>query len=127
MGFVFSKLFSVFKGFRNNSVSRDFLSLRALGREIRILILGLDNAGKTTILYRLQSGQMIQTLPTVGLNVEELKINGLKVCRSADFVLQPCCRFKAFMLGPWRAGKYSQLLEALLPKNDSYCFCCRFG
>jgi len=28
------------------------------GREMRILILGLDGAGKTTILYRLQVGEV---------------------------------------------------------------------
>jgi ADP-ribosylation factor-like protein 1 len=40
------------------------------GREYRILILGLDNAGKTTILYRLQIGEVVTTIPTIGFNVE---------------------------------------------------------
>lgn len=40
------------------------------GREYRILILGLDGAGKTTILYRLQIGEVVKTIPTIGFNVE---------------------------------------------------------
>ncbi|PNI65180.1 ARL1 isoform 2 [Pan troglodytes] len=32
-------------------------------REMRILILGLDGAGKTTILYRLQVGEVVTTIP----------------------------------------------------------------
>jgi ADP-ribosylation factor-like protein 1 len=32
----------------------------------------LDNAGKTTILYRLQIGEVVATVPTIGFNVETL-------------------------------------------------------
>jgi len=39
-------------------------------REMRILMLGLDAAGKTTILYKLKLGQSVTTIPTVGFNVE---------------------------------------------------------
>jgi len=39
-------------------------------QDVRILILGLDNAGKTTILYRLQVDEVVQTIPTIGFNVE---------------------------------------------------------
>jgi len=49
-------------------------------REYRILILGLDNAGKTTILYRLQneSDEAVQTIPTIGFNVETLQYKNIK-------------------------------------------------
>ena len=33
-------------------------------KEMRILILGLDGAGKTTILYRLQVGEVVTTIPS---------------------------------------------------------------
>jgi ADP-ribosylation factor-like protein 1 len=34
------------------------------GKQARILVLGLDNAGKTTILYRLQVGEVVSTIPS---------------------------------------------------------------
>ena len=36
----------------------------------RIVMLGLDNAGKTTILYKLRLGEVVTTVPTIGFNVE---------------------------------------------------------
>lgn len=42
----------------------------------RILLLGLDSAGKTTMLYRMKTGQPIQTVPTLGFNVEKIVIEG---------------------------------------------------
>lgn len=47
-------------------------------REVRVLILGLDNAGKTTILYKLQVGEVVTTIPTIGFNVETIKYNNIK-------------------------------------------------
>nr|XP_020494397.1 ADP-ribosylation factor-like protein 1 [Labrus bergylta] len=47
-------------------------------REMRILILGLDGAGKTTILYRLQVGEVVTTIPTIGFNVETVTFKNLK-------------------------------------------------
>ncbi|RKP30208.1 ARF/SAR superfamily [Metschnikowia bicuspidata] len=42
-------------------------------REMRILMLGLDNAGKTTVLYKLKLGKTSKSVPTVGFNVETVK------------------------------------------------------
>ena len=47
-------------------------------KEARILILGLDNAGKTTILYRLHCGEVIQTIPTIGFNLETVTYKNIK-------------------------------------------------
>lgn len=65
MGILFSKVFESLFG----------------SKEVRILILGLDNAGKTTILYRLQneSDEAVQTIPTIGFNVETLQYKNIKV------------------------------------------------
>jgi len=41
--------------------------------ERKMLILGLDNAGKTTILYNMHLGEVINTTPTIGFNVESIK------------------------------------------------------
>ena len=52
---------------------------RLFGRkEVRILILGLDNAGKTTILYRLQVDEPVATVPTIGFNVETLQYKNVR-------------------------------------------------
>ncbi|RXH70881.1 hypothetical protein DVH24_015503 [Malus domestica] len=84
MGILFTKMFSSLFG----------------NKEARILVLGLDNAGKTTILYRLQMGEVVSTIPTyrvlrignqiillnqlfyldaaIGFNVETVQYNNIK-------------------------------------------------
>jgi len=47
-------------------------------KEARILVLGLDNAGKTTILYRLHVGEVVSTIPTIGFNVETVNYKNIK-------------------------------------------------
>lgn len=39
-------------------------------RQVRVLFLGLDAAGKTTMLYRMKLGEVVTTIPTIGFNVE---------------------------------------------------------
>ncbi|GAA5856863.1 hypothetical protein JCM9279_007020 [Rhodotorula babjevae] len=56
---------------------------KALGKlfgnkEMRILMLGLDAAGKTTILYKLKLNQSVTTIPTVGFNVETVTYKNVK-------------------------------------------------
>jgi len=52
---------------------------RMLGsQEMRILMLGLDAAGKTTILYRLKLAEVVTTIPTVGFNVETVEYKNIK-------------------------------------------------
>ena len=41
-------------------------------RNFRILFLGLDGAGKTTILYQLKHGEFVPPMPTLGFNVETI-------------------------------------------------------
>ncbi|XP_040293237.1 ADP-ribosylation factor 1-like [Bufo bufo] len=43
------------------------------GYEARILMLGLDAAGKTTILYKLKLHETVTTIPTIGFNVETVE------------------------------------------------------
>lgn len=49
MGNIFAKLFSKFSK-----------------KDMRILMVGLDAAGKTTILYKLKLGEIVTTIPTIG-------------------------------------------------------------
>ncbi|RVW46482.1 ADP-ribosylation factor [Vitis vinifera] len=65
MGLTFTKLFS-----------RLFAK-----REMRILMVGLDAAGKTTILYKLKLGEIVTTIPTIGLSINLNKSEILSVGR----------------------------------------------
>ena len=46
-------------------------------KEIRILMVGLDAAGKTTILYKLKLGEFVTTIPTIGFNVETVEYKNI--------------------------------------------------
>ena len=47
-------------------------------REARVLMLGLDAAGKTTILFKLKLGEVVQSIPTIGFNVETVEFKKTK-------------------------------------------------
>ncbi len=44
-----------------------------------VLMLGLDCAGKSTILYKLKLGEVITTVPTIGLNCEQITYRNLNM------------------------------------------------
>lgn len=44
---------------------------------MRILMVGLDAAGKTTILYKLKLGEVVTTIPTIGFNVETVEYKNI--------------------------------------------------
>jgi len=46
-------------------------------QEMRILMLGLDAAGKTTLLYKFHVGEVVNTLPTIGFNVETVEYKNI--------------------------------------------------
>merc|ERR1712219_97923 len=46
-------------------------------KEMRILMVGLDAAGKTTILYNLKLGEVVTTCPTIGFNVEAVEYKNI--------------------------------------------------
>ena len=87
MGILFSKIFESLFG----------------SKEVRILILGLDNAGKTTILYRLQneSDEAVQTIPTIGFNVETLQYKNIKVRVCVCIDLSVCVSSSSSSLWWW--------------------------
>jgi len=53
------------------------LSVLFKNREMRILMVGLDAAGKTTILYKLKLGEIVTTIPTIGFNVETVEYKNI--------------------------------------------------
>ena len=61
MGLTFSKLFGKLFG----------------KKDVRILMVGLDAAGKTTILYKLKLGEIVTTIPTIGFNVETVEYKNM--------------------------------------------------
>jgi len=63
MGALISKLLSIFMS------KEDF----------KIVIVGLDNAGKTTIVYKLLTNEAVVTTPTIGSNVEEITYKNIKM------------------------------------------------
>jgi GTPase SAR1 family protein len=70
MGLTFSKLFDKLWG----------------KKEMRILMVGLDAAGKTTILYKLKLGEIVTTIPTIGMHFTvQISIVFVRLC--ADFFL----------------------------------------
>lgn len=65
MGILFSQLDKLWQSFHRDSA---------------ILVLGLDNAGKTAVLYALHLGEaIVYTVPTVGFNVEEVAVGNLSI------------------------------------------------
>ena len=45
----------------------------------KVLLLGLDATGKTSLLYKLKLNEIVQTIPTIGFNVEEIKYKDRKI------------------------------------------------
>uniref|UniRef100_A0AC35U851 ADP-ribosylation factor-like protein n=1 Tax=Rhabditophanes sp. KR3021 TaxID=114890 RepID=A0AC35U851_9BILA len=59
-------------------MGNSFTSLLFKNTDHRVVILGLDNAGKTTILYRIKLHQIVLPQPTVGFNCEKCRVeNGI--------------------------------------------------
>jgi hypothetical protein len=57
-------------------VSRVF-SWTSPAEDMRIVMLGLDAAGKTTTLYKLKRGEVATTIPTIGFNVESVEYKNI--------------------------------------------------
>ncbi|CAM8940708.1 unnamed protein product [Rhodiola kirilowii] len=93
MGLSFTKLFS-----------RLFAK-----KEMRLLMVGLDAAGKMTILYKLKLGEILTTIPTIGFNVETVE-------------------YKDISFAIWDVGgsrQDSSVVEALFPEHPRPHLCCR--
>lgn len=54
-------------------------SMKREEKEARILVLGLDNAGKTTILKKLSDEDITHIMPTQGFNIKTLNHDGFKL------------------------------------------------
>ncbi|KAM6180399.1 ADP-ribosylation factor-like protein 11 [Erethizon dorsatum] len=52
------------------------VSSRGHRTKVQVVMMGLDSAGKTMLLYRLKGYQLVKTVPTIGFNVEPLEALG---------------------------------------------------
>eukprot|EP01059_Diplonema_ambulator_P016335 TRINITY_DN2776_c0_g2_i1.p3 TRINITY_DN2776_c0_g2~~TRINITY_DN2776_c0_g2_i1.p3 ORF type:complete len:197 (+),score=93.07 TRINITY_DN2776_c0_g2_i1:42-593(+) len=59
------------------SIAKLFSSLFP-DQNVKMLMVGLDASGKTTILYKLKLGDLITSIPTIGFNVETVEYKNLK-------------------------------------------------
>ena len=66
-------------------------SLKKNEKEARILVLGLDNAGKTTILKALSEEDISTIMPTQGFNIKALVCD---ICRFHFHILTYSSRLK---------------------------------
>lgn len=46
--------------------------------EMRVVTLGLDGAGKTSLLFKLKQNEFVNTIPTIGFNVETVEYKNFK-------------------------------------------------
>ncbi|CAN1269153.1 ADP-ribosylation factor [Linum perenne] len=83
MGQAFRRLFDAFFG----------------NTEMRVVMLGLDAAGKTTILYKLHIGEVLSTVPTIGFNVEKVQ-------------------YKNVMFTVWDVGGQDSIILVFANKQD---------
>merc|ERR1712031_52556 len=52
---------------------------RVVGKqEMRIVMVGLDAAGKTTVLYKFKLNEVVTTIPTIGFNVETVEYKNIR-------------------------------------------------
>ena len=60
-------------------VFMNYLGLSYYKKEARILMVGLDGVGKTSILYKMKLGEVVTTIPTIGFNVETINLKNLTI------------------------------------------------
>ena len=109
-------------------------TLKRDDKEARILVLGLDNAGKTTILKALSEENIDAIMPTQGFNIKSLvsskpqhfifkllstsfhqhSTNAGFVNTLTDYSNTDSRRFQIKCLGYWWSKSYSSILEELL-------------
>ena len=60
-----------------NLISNVWSRFFSFNQDVKILMVGLDAAGKTTILYKLKLGELVTPIPTIGFNVEQVNYKNL--------------------------------------------------
>ena len=60
------------------NITSALTTLFAGKKNVKMLMVGLDASGKTTVLYKLKLGDLITSIPTIGFNVETVEYKNLK-------------------------------------------------
>ncbi|CAK6960847.1 Hypothetical predicted protein [Scomber scombrus] len=63
---------------RGDTYTPTLTELLTAKRHIQLLMVGLDAAGKTTILYKLTLAESVTTIPTLGFNVETVEYKNIR-------------------------------------------------
>jgi len=87
--------------------SKVFKVLKEGPLEIKLVMVGLDRAGNTTLLYALKLGEIVTTIPTIGFNVETLD-------------------YKDTHITMWDVGgqdKIRQLWKHYIPEMAGFIYC----
>ena len=50
-------------------------------KKLEVVLVGLENGGKTTLLQVISNGSPLETAPTIGLNVKMVKRGGKKMSK----------------------------------------------
>lgn len=85
-------------------------------KDVRIMMLGLDNAGKTTILYRWKLGKLISSTPTVGFNVETV------VCHRSAMLESPLMPQSSSLCGTSVDKKTCGLCDGIITQVSIDCW-----
>ena len=81
-------------------------------KNLKILLVGLDNTGKTTILHQLNIGKIITIMPTIGFVIEELNYKGL------NFISWDLCGADRIREGWKKYYKNINVLIFVIDSND---------
>lgn len=110
----------------------------------KILLLGIDAVGKTSLLYKLKLNEMVKTIPTIGFNVEQIDYKnrkmimwdiagGAKAFWNHYFDKTNCIIFIIDISKKNRLDEYIESFQLLLDKHKEYrnipilLFCNKFN
>ncbi|CAM9616224.1 unnamed protein product [Scytosiphon promiscuus] len=80
-------------------------------RQLEVVLVGLENSGKTTLMNVLASGHPVDTVPTIGLNVKMIKRGGVQM-KCWDIGGQAQYR------GEW--GRYTRGCDVIIYVDDGH-------
>jgi GTPase SAR1 family protein len=87
-------------------------------------MVGLDAAGKTTILYKLKLGEIVTTIPTIGETSTSLLLPDIQgLCLPLSRFQRRDCRIQehpVHRMGCWWTRQDQTPMETLLPKHPRH-------